>query len=179
MVIIAAFGWSPLLWPGSLSTRHWLLQFGRVTPSSPLLPTYPPLPQPPCALPSQGDHLRRPTYHLPRGEGPSGSGALPAPGRLWGSSVFASSPSLPERSGSSPPPPPAPAAAAAAASFLHDTAEPQLLRRVPTIRPGSAATRTREGRRGARQGPPPRGILAPTLHRTLVSQPRGMGAKSG
>lgn len=120
-------------------------------------------------------------FICPAGRAPRGSGALPAPGRLWGSSVFASSPSLPERSGSSPPPPPAPAAAAAAAaaSFLHDTAEPQLLRRVPTIRPGSAATRTREGRSGARQGPPPRGILAPTLHRTLVSQPRGMGAKSG
>lgn len=76
--------------------------------------------------------------------------------------MFASSPSLPERSGSSPPPPPALAAAAAS---LHDTAEPQLLQRVPTIRPGSAATRAREGERGTRRGPLPRaggwGFLPP------------------
>jgi hypothetical protein len=32
----------------------------------------------------------------PAGRAPRGSRALPAPGRLWGSSVFASSPSLPE-----------------------------------------------------------------------------------
>ena len=32
---------------------------------------------------------------------------------------------------------------------------------------------------GTRQGPPPRGMLAPALHHTLFSQPRGMGTKSG
>lgn len=92
--------------------------------------------------------------------------------------MFASSPSLPERSGSSPPPPPAPAAAAAA-SFLHDTAEPQLPQQVPTIRPGSAATGTREGRRGNQAGATAEGDACPALHHTLFSQPRGMGTKSG
>lgn len=153
-----------------------LLQFGRVTPSSPRLPIYPPLP-PARSLP-KATTCAAPLTICPAGRAPRGSSALPAPGRLWGSSAFASSPSLPERSGSSPPPPPAPAAAAAS-FFLHDTAEPQLRQRVPTIRPGSAATGTREGRRGARQGPRPRGVLAPTRHRTLVSQPRGTGTKSG